>query len=87
MEHGYLVHIVIYIGATPITGLGRTSEGLAWSPPANPMGCSFDYLITSDCDFLDMTTADTNFRVSIPTCQMTVTPVVPSSYWSSTHLQ
>ena len=47
------------------------------------MECSFDYIITIDHDFLDIiTTANTNFRASFPTCDsltITVTPVVPST--------
>ena len=71
----------IKIDVAPITGLVETTSGLAWSPPANAIGCSFDYVVTEDDSQLTRT-ADISYDYTLPTCQdqtITVTPVVPST--------
>ena len=69
------------IDAAPITGLVETRSGLAWSPPANAIGCSFDYVVTEDGSELTRI-ADISYDYTFPTCHIltiTVTPVVPST--------
>ena len=59
----------------------ETRSGLAWSPPANAIGCSFDYVVIEDGSELART-ADTTIDYTFPTCDsltITVTPVVPST--------
>ena len=59
----------------------ETRSGIAWSPPANTNGCSFDYVVTEDGSELTRT-ADTSYDYIFPTCRnltLTVTPVVPST--------
>ena len=59
----------------------ETRSGLAWSPPANAIGCSFDYVVTEDGSELTRT-ADISYNYTFPACQdltITVTPVVPST--------
>ena len=71
----------MYLDADPITGLVETMTGLAWSPPANAIGCLFDYVVTEDGSELTRT-ADSNYDYTFAPCRIltiTVTPVVPST--------
>ena len=78
-----IIDVYIKIDVAPITGLveTRSTSGLAWSPPANAIGCSFDYVVTEDGSELTRT-ADISYNYTFPPCQdltITVTPVVPST--------
>ena len=73
--------IVVHLDVAPITGLVETRSGLAWSPPANAIGCSFDYVVTETGSELTRT-ANTSYDYTFPPCRIrtiTVTPVVPST--------
>ena len=76
-----IIDVYIKIDVAPITGLVETRSGLAWSPPANAIGCSFDYVVTENGSELTRA-ADISYNYTFPPCQdltITVTPVVPST--------